>query len=218
MLIFDFVMFPPLIQTIRQTLSHDLPGTAAQMKMAPSVRNAGRRTFNYLPRTSAVMILLYFKEDVLYSAYFKRPVYDGPHSGQIAFPGGKSEPSDKSLLDTALRETEEEFGILGEKIMVLGSLTPLFIPVSNLEVTPFVGYLDSLPVFIPNIKEVEYIIEIPLLELFKNKSIKIRNYKTIEIETPMYIFDEEEIWGATAMITSELETILNNNYNRLLTQ
>ena len=204
------VGFYSFIENLAIKLNRPLPGAEAQGKMAPKNRNYLNINHNSLPQQSAVMLLLYPKNEELYIAYFKRPEYNGPHSGQIAFPGGKAEPFDSSLQETAIRETEEEFGISRQKIDILGSLTKLYIPISNLEVTPFVGYILEPPEFIPNKKEVSYIIEIPIKKLTNNsfKTTKTKHRHNLDIETPMYIFGNEEIWGATAMITSEFEEII----------
>lgn len=198
------------IAKLQQRLKEPLPGAIAQNKMAPAIRNFQNIKHNSPARKSAVLLLLYPKDNILHIAYFKRPVYDGPHSGQIAFPGGKFEDGDKTLQETALRETYEEFGILSQKIQVLGSLTNLFIPVSNLDVTPFIGFISETPQFIPNKDEVQYIIEIQLSVLINSsfKTSLIKERRGLEIETPMYTFNNEEIWGATAMITREFEEIL----------
>jgi len=206
MIINDFIAL------LQQQLQKPLPGANAQNKMAPAIRNFQNNSDKSIARKSAVLLLLYKKNDILNIAYFKRPEYDGPHSGQIAFPGGKFENTDKNLQETALRETLEEFGISPQKIQILGSLTNLFIPVSNSEVTPFVGFMSETPHFIPNKDEVQYIIEIEL-SLITNPSFKtsrLKERRGLEIETPMYTFNNEEIWGATAMITSEFEEIINS--------
>jgi len=198
------------IALLQAKLTEALPGKEVQERMSPKLRNYRNIIHDKPVRQCAVMLLLYPKKGELFIAYFKRPEYEGPHSGQIAFPGGKAEIVDGSLKETALRETNEEFGIVSDLIRVLGSLTKLYIPISNMEVTPYVGYLSTEPLFKPNNYEVSYIIEIPVLKLlddtFKRMETKIRH--GIAIDTPMYLFDKEEIWGATAMITSEFEEIV----------
>ena len=200
------------INLLRAKLQEALPGKEVQERMSPNIRTGLNFIHEKPLRQSAVMLLLYPKNDTLYLAYFKRPEYDGPHSGQIAFPGGKAEMQDISLLETALRETKEEFGIVPETINVLGALTKIYIPVSNMEVSPFVGFIASTPIFMPNKDEVSYIIELPVSTLLddtvKKRETKFRH--GMEIETPMYVYNKEEIWGATAMITSEFEEILRS--------
>jgi 8-oxo-dGTP pyrophosphatase MutT (NUDIX family) len=202
--------FEQIIDSIQLRLQQPLPGKEAQVRMAPSLRNYTNIIQNNPPIQSAVLLLLYPRDRELLIAYFKRPEYDGHHSGQIAFPGGKWEEKDNTLQETALRETQEEFGLNPERIKILGKLSPLFIPISNMEVTPFVGYINHSPTFTPQPEEVSYIIEIPLKCIIDNtkKTCKVKHRNNIEIETPMYIFENEEIWGATAMITSEFEEII----------
>jgi len=202
--------FNKIIDSIYIKLQQKLPGNVAQERMAPTIRNFNNFKQDNLPKQSAVMLLLYPKNNELHIAYFKRPEYDGPHSGQIAFPGGKAEKQDQSLQETALRETMEEFGINRQIIRVLGTLTKLFIPISNMEVTPYIGFIESNPIFSPQKEEVLYIIETPIKNIIDTtlKTIKTRHRHNVEIDTPMYIFENEEIWGATAMITSEFEDIL----------
>ena len=202
--------FIHFIEQIRTRLQQPLPGIIAQNKMAPTIRNYQSIKHEKKPRHSAVMILLYEKNTELYSSFFKRPEYEGHHGGQIAFPGGKCERHDKNIEETALRETEEEFGVPRQSITVLGALSKLYIPVSNLDVTPFVGFIATTPIFKPNPSEVEYIIEIPVRQLIDDsfKTILKKQRHSMEIETPMYVFDHNEIWGATAMITSEFEEII----------
>ena len=204
--------FIHFIEQIRTRLQQPLPGILAQNKMAPSIRNYQSFNHEKKPRQSAVMILLFEKNTELYTAFFKRPEYEGHHGGQIAFPGGKCDRQDKNIEQTALRETEEEFGIPQQSINVLGMLSKLYIPISNLDVSPFVGYIASMPIFMPNPKEVEYIIEIPICQLIDDsyKTVLKKQRHSIEIETPMYVFGHNEIWGATAMITSEFEEIIRD--------
>ena len=140
------------------------------------------------------------------------------HSDQISFPGGKFEKGDKNLIDTALRESHEEIGVPVKDIRILGTLTPLFIPVSNIEVHPAVGYILYEPVFKPDKTEVKSIIETPLdyllrPDIVKKKTTVIQN---MNIQIPYYNFNGRHIWGATAMILSEfLEIIKSNELIRL---
>jgi 8-oxo-dGTP pyrophosphatase MutT (NUDIX family) len=136
--------------------------------------------------------------------FIKRNEYEGPHSGQVSFPGGAYEPGDSSILGTALRETREELG-MSEKIEIIGTLTQLHIPVSNFLVYPVVGWTHSRPAFEPDPTEVQYLIESPVGTLLDPSS---RDSETIfrhgkEIVTPFYKTGNEKIWGATAMILSE---------------
>lgn len=195
-----------LIREIRQNLKHPLPGLQAQLRMAPSLRGEILKTSNGSnSRKSAVLISLFPENNKINTLLIKRTTYDGVHSGQISFPGGKFDEGDESLIQTALREAYEEVGINPADVEILGTLTPLFIPVSNMEVLPVVGLLNTKPELFLNSYEVEFTITIPICHL-KNpanrlvKEIIVREYS---IEAPYIKVDCEDVWGATAMIISE---------------
>ncbi len=133
------------------------------------------------------------------------------HSGQISLPGGGSEKQDNSLFDTACRETQEEIACSANTINKIGQLSDLFVPVSNFMITPFVGYVNHRPEFIPNPDEVEEIIEVNIDKLFHQdskiiKEIFIHNQK---IKAPAFQVRKYHIWGATAMILSEFNKALD---------
>ena len=154
---------------------------------------------------AAVLVLFYTSDDKTHLVFMKRNEYDGPHSAQISFPGGVRETGDLSLKETAIRETREEIGING-MIEVLGALTPLHIPVSNFMVYPYVGWIKEAPVFDPDPSEVQYVIEAPLEALLDptNRDSETLFHHAMPIQAPFYRVGEEKIWGATAMILSEV--------------
>lgn len=136
--------------------------------------------------------------------FIKRNEYDGPHSAQVSFPGGAWETEDISLEQTALRECREEIGVDGH-IEILGTLSPLHIPVSNYLVSPYVGWIESKPEFHPDPSEVQYVIEASLEGLLDPA---MRDMETLyhhqnPVEAPFYRVGKEKIWGATAMMLSE---------------
>lgn len=186
-----------------EILGQKLPGEKAQLQMAPTFR--GHLSSNGNPTEAAVMILFYPSSGKIHLVFIKRNEYDGPHSAQVSFPGGAKEDLDPGLVETALRETREELGIK-EQMEVLGALTPLHIPVSNFMVYPFVAWMDEKPDFHPDPTEVQYVIEAPLRDLLDPSS---RDSETIYhheqfIEAPYYRVGKEKIWGATAMMLSEV--------------
>lgn len=196
------------IVNLKKQLNKVLPGEAAQLRMAPSYRHMF--PLNQKEGDAGVMILLYPASGELTTVFMKRTEYPGVHSGQISFPGGRFEPDDGDLKTTALRETEEEFGIAASKIEVLGKLTPLFIPVSRMEVHPYVGYLVERPMFIPDQREVERLIEINVTDLLQASIVKTKpqNYKNYKGFVPYFEVHENHVWGATAMILSEFLEII----------
>jgi len=201
------------ITALKKQLSHPLPGQAAQAKMASGTRSK----FPTVPKEAkeaCVLCLLYPKADKWHIALMRRVSSTNPkdrHSGQMSFPGGKMEATDASYEQGALRETEEEMGIPAEAIEVLGKLTPMYIPVSNFIVYPFVGMLATTPTFIPEVAEVKQIVELPLKLLLNKKTrqirdITIRDY-TIK-DVPYFNVFGNVVWGATAMMLSEFVEVI----------
>lgn len=199
-----------IINSLKKILKNPLPGLPAQLKMAPSFRPS--IVPEKVPNLAGVLILIYKSMDNFTTVFMKRPDYDGIHSGQISFPGGKKEPKDKNILATALRETEEEFGIPQNKIEILGNLTPLYIPVSKYQVFPFVGFIKDKPVFSIDRKEVAYLIEAEI-SFLQNKGIRkneMQIHGKYSGNVPYFDIKGEKIWGATAMILSEFIEIWDN--------
>lgn len=201
------------ISNLSLELKKTLPGESVQNKMSPIVRGDLNLTLPF--REAAVLILLYPEKKKPATLFIKRTEYDGVHSGQISFPGGRNEKNDLSMGMTALRETEEEIGINSQKIKLIGQLTSLHIPVSNTKVYPFVGFIEKKQTYTADPLEVEYIIEAPIEEIInplivKSEKMKIRD---IELEVPYFDISGHQIWGATAMILSEFIEIARGALN-----
>lgn len=197
---------------LREEILKGLPGTEVQWALASSDRMI--KGFPRFPKedskTAAVMILLYPKGDRIHTVFIQRPEYDGVHGGQISFPGGKKETSDPDLLYTAIRETSEEIGINSSEIKIISMLTPLYIPVSNIVVTPVIGWMEDQPVFTMQEDEVVFIIEADIRTLIDPSAIKTKSFEIRGDMVDIKYFDYmgNVIWGATAMILHELLTIL----------
>ncbi|WP_430936358.1 NUDIX hydrolase [Saccharicrinis sp. 156] len=199
------------IHKLTERLKEDLPGACAQNKMSPSVRFTGKVIPNTnKTRESSVLILFYLKDNTLYIPFIQRSRYDGPHSGQISLPGGKFEPQDKNLLETALRETWEEIGVRPDKMQILGNLTSTYIPNSNYNVTPYIAYLPEEPNFILDSFEVANIIEAQVAQLIAPETIDlfVKKVNGVQVEAPFFNINNHQIWGATAMIISELKELI----------
>jgi 8-oxo-dGTP pyrophosphatase MutT (NUDIX family) len=188
-----------------------LPGKDAQYIMAPGNRDISMKRVKPLyDKKSAVMVILYNDNGRAKTVLIKRAKYEGYHSGEVSFPGGKHEYNDKNMKQTAVRECFEEVGVKVLESDVILELTPLVIPKTGMEVFVFVAVLDYKPIFIKNDYEVNRIIETDLDLLFSDDTKKydeIIDGNTI-IRVPYYSVDNEKVWGATAMIISELENIL----------
>ncbi len=195
-----------------------LPGKDAQAKMA----HVGRKVFNVSPgpdsKEASVLMLLYPKAHEWHTVFMQRTSRfpNDKHKGQISFPGGQAEPFDTSHADTALREANEEVGVIREDVTVIGALTELYIPVSNFLVRPFVGYLEYEPTFKPDPNEVAGLIETPIDDILnwrnrKKTSITLpQGFKLNDV--PYFDVKGNVVWGATSMILSEFvdvfETVL----------
>ena len=189
-----------------------LPGTEVQWQMASSDRMI--QNFLRIPgddaRIAAVLILLYPYNGSVFTVFMQRHNYDGVHGGQISFPGGKMEESDENIIHTAIREAQEETGIEPEKISVIGTLTPLFIPVSNMIVSPVVGWTDTKPTFNHQPEEVVFLIDADIKVLLDPAIVKTKPFSIRGEMISVRYFDYEGniIWGATAMMLHELLTII----------
>lgn len=206
--------YSTFVHHLHRQLHRSLPGEKAQYEMAPQFR---QRKTDYLqhddaPRQSAVMVLCYPQQDIPHLVLIERPQYDGAHSGQISFPGGRYEDGDESMEATALRETEEEIGVPVAAIRVIGQLTDLYIPASRFLVDPYVGYLEKSPSFSPDAREVAAILEVPIPYLYQphvRKTTTMKLFNNQRVKTPYFDVQGRVVWGATAMILNELLTLIN---------
>ena len=164
-------------------------------------------------KTAAVLLILYQKKNEWYIAYMRRTsrFKEDKHAGQISFPGGRKE-NNETILQCAIRETYEEFGITPDQLEILGALKELYIAVSNFLVFPFVAFANGPLTFKPEKEEVEEILEIPLSEL---QNLKNRKTKDIHIgertltNVPYFDLNGQVLWGATAMITHSFLDIID---------
>ena len=209
--------FNTFLESSVKLKNKELLGESAHAKMSPPYRiklaeqMAKKRKS---AKHAGVMALFYPKGEhhETYIVLILRKTYKGVHSAQVGFPGGKVEDEDASLEQTALRETREEIGVPEADITVLKELSPLYIPPSNFIVHPFIGYVFERPHFKKEEAEVDAIIEISLKDLLNPKSVKNTKVPTsynIEIEVPAFHLNGHIVWGATAMMLSELKLLLN---------
>ena len=191
-----------------------LPGTSSHYKMAPEIRiqelEAMKRK-NANPKKAGVVALFYPDESQLTNLLLiLRNTYPGVHSNQIGFPGGKAEKKDKDLLETALRETHEEVGVKPGDIQIIRSLSEIYIPPSNFEVRPYIGLYDKREDFIKQEDEVEELVEVPLLDFMDDSKMITQILKTSyadNIEVPAFKLKGYTVWGATAMMLSEIKEL-----------
>jgi 8-oxo-dGTP pyrophosphatase MutT (NUDIX family) len=208
----DFKNMDSFTTRLRNEIEKGLPGTEIQWEMASSDRLV--RNFPRIPgndaREAGVLILLYPDNGSVHTVLMQRHDYKGVHGGQISLPGGKKEQSDENIIQTAIREANEETGVNPSLISVIGTLTPLFIPVSNMIVTPVAGWINEKPAFNHQIEEVVFLIDVDLKKFLDPSIVKTKpfNIRGEFLNIKYFDYDGNIIWGATAMILHELLTIL----------
>lgn len=202
-----------IITHLNERLKYPLPGEKAQHLMGSDIRmkELKRIAENKKTKNSGVLILLYPHDQSIFSVLIQRPKYKGTHGGQVSLPGGKEEPEDADIIQTALREAQEEIGVNSNQIKILGSLSRLYIPPSNYIIYPSVGYIAKRPIFISSVNEVDEIIEYDIMSLLNTEIKKITRIKIIKVfsfKAPYFDIHQKIVWGATAMVLSEFREIL----------
>lgn len=193
------------INRIKRALTKELPGRSAHLQMAPPWRRDALHPETYY-RPSAVLLLLYPWEEDLYFPLIRRSSTMNHHANQIGLPGGALEPGETPET-AALREAQEELGIVPEKVSILGRLSPLGLSVSSYTIVPIVGFSEPVPHFRPNLEEVAHWFPVPLSELLNRNSINTLSLEDGR-EAPAYRLKGQSVWGATAMILAEFIQIL----------
>jgi 8-oxo-dGTP pyrophosphatase MutT (NUDIX family) len=197
------------IERLRERLASPLPGAAAQERMAPDLsygRHSDPPAWNARP--AAVIALLYRAGREWRLPLTVRPVHLVDHAGQICLPGGAMHAGE-TTEEAALRELHEELGIEPLAVQLLGKLSPINLFVSNFHVTPVVAYADAPPVFSPAEAEVAELIELPLNKLLntRHQGRDVIPGRILPLSAPYYVHGRHRIWGATAMMLSELAAI-----------
>ena len=216
----NYTEFKQIIPKLKLT---NLNSKVSQLKLAPSFRQEFIKLYQKAKTNSkkaAVIALLYPDENnSMRLILILRNTYNGVHSNQVGFPGGKVEANDKSMFDTASRETFEEIGIRVDRKSLIRELEALYIPPSNFDVNPFLAYIDYQPLFIQDNKEVKKIITINLDSLLKCEINQISILATDKLShlynnenrlVPSFNLGGYNVWGATAMMLSEIKDLIKN--------
>jgi 8-oxo-dGTP pyrophosphatase MutT (NUDIX family) len=207
----NFEMF---IKSTSKIKNLNLPGEVSQFKMSPPFRRDlldENREKMKLARKAGVMALFYPNHlGETYLILILRKTYKGVHSSQVGFPGGKYEDNDPDLEYTALRETYEEVGVPIIDMKVLKALTKIYIPPSNFTVSPYIAITKQTPQFIKQDDEVEALIEVSLSHFLDNNrsDVNVMTSMNKELEVPAFTLNGHIVWGATAMMLSELKDLL----------
>ena len=208
--------FKEFLHAIPKIKNIPLPAQESQFKMSPPFRTALLERYKEQmksARQAAVLALVYPDSKArTHMALILRNTYHGVHSAQVGFPGGKVEHEDPDLESTALRETEEEIGVDRSKVEIIKELTDVYIPPSNFNVRPFLGLCEFEPEFSKQDEEVRDILQVPLEQLLDDEFVVVEKVATsyqLEIDVPAFKLNGHVVWGATAMMLSELKDLLN---------
>ncbi|MFS4456856.1 NUDIX hydrolase [Maribacter sp. 2304DJ31-5] len=209
----DFEIFEQRISKIKDL---PLPGEASHYKMAPEIRVKEllkARSQKKIPRRAAVLALFYpDRQRRTHLLFILRKTYEGVHSDQVAFPGGKTEEEDESLARTALRETHEEVGVHPNDVTLIREISEVYIPPSNFEVSPFIGLYKEPRPFVRQESEVAELLEVSLTDFLSDTNIVTKRLSTSyakEIDVPAFKLNGYIVWGATAMMMNEIKVLLN---------
>jgi 8-oxo-dGTP pyrophosphatase MutT (NUDIX family) len=204
------MLFADVIAQVDAALRRDLPGAAAQARLAPVPRRQWPAGFNHARiRHAAGLLLVFPVEDHAHLVLTVRAGTLGRHSGQVSLPGGVVEPGE-TLEQAALREAHEEIGLSLGPVRVLGALTPLDIPVSGFRLHPIVAASETRPTLAPAHGEVARILEVAVDELLDPARLRhtAREREGVALTIPGFHVAGVEIWGATAMVLAEFLALL----------
>ena len=208
------MQFERVVTALESALAGELPGLVGQLPMSPRPRRGWEPDhFPQDARDGGVLILFYpgqlpspGEATLLLTVRSHRLPN---HAGQVSLPGGAVERGE-SAEQAALRETSEEIGVDPSRVTLLGGLTRLHVPVSRFVLHPFVGFVDGAPEHTADEAEVARVIELPLRRLMEpgRAAYELRGREPERFQVPFFEVDGEKVWGATAMVLSELLTLL----------
>ena len=207
--------FDEFLKSLSKIKNIQLPAEDSQFKMAPPFRKELLQSRkNDIKEAKQAGVLALFYPNINHETtlvLILRKTYKGVHSAQVGFPGGKLETGDASLKEAAIRETFEEVGVPINTIEIIKTLSYVYIPPSHFYVQPFLGVTKKTPQFIKQDDEVEAIIEVPLNHLLDEKIVRKKIVSTsysIDVEVPAFKLSGHIVWGATAMMLSEIKDLL----------
>ncbi|MEM5564322.1 CoA pyrophosphatase [Psychroserpens sp. AS72] len=207
--------FETFIKSASKIKNIKLPGEDSQFKMSPPFREelieANKAKMKHAKQAGVMALFYPNKAGETYLILILRKTYKGVHSAQVGFPGGRFEIDDPDLEYTALRETYEEVGVPIKDVEVLKAMTKLYIPPSNFTVSPYIGITNKTPHFIKQDEEVEDLIEVSLSHFLDDSNeveVGLMTSMQVELEVPAFTLNGHVVWGATAMMLSELKDLL----------
>ncbi len=204
------VHFEEVRVTLAAALARPLPGTDAQVHLAPFPHRPWPRHLDpSAVRHAAGLLLVFPIEERAHVVLTVRADTLGRHRGQVSLPGGVVEPGE-TIQQAALREAHEEIGVALSSVRPLGALTPVDIPISGFRLHPIVGEATTRPILRPSDREVARVLEIPLSDLLAPATF---TWRTLErdgepLSVPAFATHGTYIWGATAMVIAEFLALL----------
>ena len=204
-------MIPLFIEALTKMLSRDLPGKSAQRKMMITPNRFPTENQENEGIPASILLLLYPLGGKWFFFLTKRSQDLEHHKGQISFPGGVVEKNE-SKMNAAIRETNEEIGVDKDVIKIIGTLTPLYVPVSNFHISPYVGWTEEKPHTKVQDAEVNRVFSVSINDLVLEKNLKTKKdvFSNKSVKVPYFDLNGETVWGATSMILSEFKFILRN--------
>jgi len=197
---------------LRRRLTQPLPGLAAQLRMAPDPRAWPEEGATLRP--AAALLLIYPNAGEWHVPLTVRGSGLRHHTGQVSLPGGRLDHPDESVEQAALREAEEEIGVVPNTVEIIGRLTPVPIAVSGHLLQPVIGVAQERPTFSIAAPEVARLIELPVARLTERDAVgserRVRALPPHVIQiVPYFDVDGARIWGATAMVLAEFAALLH---------
>ncbi len=209
------MLFNSFLESVVKIKHLDLFGEDSHAKMSPPYRLELAEQMKEKAKSAkkaGVMALFYPNvKSETYLVLILRKTYKGVHSAQVGFPGGKYENEDEDLMVTAIRETEEEVGVPNSMVEVIKKMSPMYIPPSNFMVHPYIAISESTPNFVKQDTEVEAIIEVRLVDFLDETNTLTTRVPTsfnVEVDVPAFKLNDHIVWGATAMMLSEIKDLL----------
>ena len=204
-------MIPLFIEALTKMLRRDLDGKSAQQKMIITPNRFPTENQGNEGIPASILLLLYPIEKEWFFFLTKRSQDVEHHKGQISFPGGVVEENE-SKMNAAIRETNEEIGVDKDVIKIIGTLTPLYIPVSNFHISPYVGWTEEKPHTRVQDTEVKRVFSVSINDLVLEKNLKTKRdgFSNKSVQVPYFDLNGETVWGATSMILSEFKFILRD--------
>ena len=210
------MVFNTFLESVVKIKHLELFGEISHAKMSPPYRLelAEKMKEKAKPAKRAGVMALFYPnmEGETHLVLILRKTYKGVHSAQVGFPGGKYEDEDDNdLMQTAIRETEEEVGVPKAIVEILKTMSPLYIPPSNFMVHPYIAVSESTPNFVKQDDEVEAIIEVRLIDFLDEANTLTTRVPTsfnVEVDVPAFKLNDHIVWGATAMMLGEIKDLL----------